>query len=113
MELNKAVLDCMQQLRRRLRAEQGIDIHLNQSDVLSALLGACAQSDSLQTRQLGAQLQQLCGEAPAQAGDDGETQRRAQPLYRGQIPEDSAAATPPADAEQRPVRIYRGQRIYG
>ena len=37
MELNKAVLDCMRQLRRRLRDEQQIEIHLNQPDAIAAM----------------------------------------------------------------------------
>lgn len=90
MELNKAVLDCMQTLRRRLREELGTDIHLNQSDAVSALLAACERSDSLQTRQLGEQLARLCGQLPP--------------------PEAASAAAPAKD--QRQVRIYRGQRIY-
>ncbi|WP_417775343.1 hypothetical protein [Stutzerimonas xanthomarina] len=35
MEFNKSVLDCMQQLRRRLRDEQQLDIHLSQPDAIS------------------------------------------------------------------------------
>lgn len=105
MELNKATLDCMQKLRRRLREELGTDIHLSQSDVLSALLAACALSDSMETRRLGAQLAELTG-----SPEDEEAARR-RPLYRGQIPTPEASVTP-APAEERQVRIYRGQRIY-
>ncbi|SFU01187.1 hypothetical protein [Pseudomonas marincola] len=36
MELNKAVIDCMQSLRRRLRAELAVDIRLSQPDAGSA-----------------------------------------------------------------------------
>jgi hypothetical protein len=100
MELNKATLDCMQTLRRRLREELGTDIHLNQSDVISALLAACELSDSIQTHRLGEQLAALAGAA-----------ERARPLYRGQVPAPDGHGAP-AQAEERQVRIYRGQRIY-
>lgn len=104
MELNKAVLDCMQTLRRRLREELGAEIHLNQSDVISALLAACARSESLQTRQLGEQLNQLCG-MPTSV----ET-ARGQPSQRGQTLADDDPEPP---SGERQVRIYRGQRISG
>lgn len=109
MELNKAVLDCMQKLRRRLREELGTDIHLSQSDVISALLAACALSDSLQTRQLGEELGRLSGTSPSEAA---QADPRAQPLYRGQVPSPVAASAPPPSDENRQVRIYRGQRVY-
>ncbi|MNC28972.1 hypothetical protein SAMN05216201_101405 [Pseudomonas linyingensis] len=109
MELNKAVLDCMQKLRRRLREELGTDIHLSQSDVISALLAACAHSDSLQTHQLGAELARLSGTAPSEAP---QPDPRTQPLYRGQVPTPTTASAPPPGGEERQVRIYRGQRIY-
>lgn len=105
MELNKATLDCMQTLRRRLREELGTDIHLSQSDVISALLAACELSDSIQTRKLGEQLAALAG-SPASVEPE-----RTRPLYRGQIPTPEASSAP-APAEERQVRIYRGQRIY-
>lgn len=105
MELNKATLDCMQTLRRRLREELGTDIHLNQSDVISALLAACARSDSVQTRKLGEQLAELAGTSTAAEPE------RSVPLYRGQIPAPEAAGASEA-SEERQVRIYRGQRIY-
>ncbi|MCQ4345992.1 hypothetical protein NGA35_00820 [Pseudomonas stutzeri] len=105
MELNKATLDCMQKLRRRLREELGTDIHLSQSDVVNALLAACERSDSAETRRLGAQLAELAG-----APDDADSPRK-RPLYRGQIPTPETADVP-APAEERQVRVYRGQRIY-
>lgn len=108
MELNKAVLDCMQTLRRRLRDELGADIHLNQSDAVSALLGACAHSDSVRTRELGEELARLCAPQPALAAQE----ERGQPLYRGQVPATAEPAAAPAAPEERQVRIYRGQRVY-
>lgn len=44
MELNKAVLDCMQSLRRRLREELSVDIRLSQPDAVEAMLLACLRS---------------------------------------------------------------------
>lgn len=41
MKFNKAVLDCMQPLRRRLREEQQLNIRLSQPDAIQAMLTAC------------------------------------------------------------------------
>ncbi len=87
MELNKAIIDCMRQLRRRLRDEQRLDIHLDQPDAVAAMLAACLHSADDATQALGRQLASLTDAEPA-----------ARP----------APATTPADR----VRIYRGQRVY-
>ncbi|WP_187671228.1 hypothetical protein [Zestomonas carbonaria] len=61
MELTKAVLDCMQALRRRLREEQGVDIRLSQPGAIKAMLTACAESQVDETRALGERLGELSG----------------------------------------------------
>ena len=99
MELNKAVLDCMQTLRRRLRAETGEDIRLSHSDALPRMLQACHASRSTETRALGRQLAQLSGHSlPAEP-----------PSRPSSPPPASSTALPPSGTT---VRIYRGQRVY-
>lgn len=61
MELNKAVLDCMQALRRRLRDELAVDIRLSQADAIPAMLSACVESCQDETRSLGERLTELSG----------------------------------------------------
>ena len=61
MELTKAVLDCMQALRRQLREEQAVDIRLSQLDAIQAMLNACAGSQLDTTRALGEHLSALTG----------------------------------------------------
>jgi len=87
MELNKAVIDCMRALRRRLRDEQQLDIHLNQPDAVVAMLAASMRSNDELTRELGRQLAAFSDKLPP--------------------------APPPArPANSGPaVRIYRGQRV--
>ena len=98
MELNKAVLDCMQTVRRRLRQELELDIRLSQQDAVGRMLEACLQSSSSELRQLGEQLARLsetevhAPPAPAVA---------AEPRIQPDVP-----------APGPSVRIYRGQRIY-
>ncbi|MES2821320.1 MAG: hypothetical protein V4812_20290 [Pseudomonadota bacterium] len=103
MELNKAVLDCMQTLRRRLRAELGVDIRLSQPDAIEAMLIACLSSHDADTRGLGQRL--------AQSIDSKEARPKA-----------AAASTPAREigftpsprptAPSESVRMYRGQRVY-
>ncbi|AOE87253.1 hypothetical protein [Pseudomonas sp. TCU-HL1] len=61
MELTKAVLDCMQALRRQLREEQAVDIRLSQPDAVLSMLNACAESQHDATRELGEHLSSLTG----------------------------------------------------
>lgn len=94
MELSKAVLDCMQKLRRKLRAEQHVDIRLSQPDAIPAMLAACGHSTDEETRQLGQELARLSGERPS--------------------PPPPRVISPPASSKQPAetlVRIYRGQRV--
>ena len=99
MELNKAVLDCMQTLRRRLRAETGEDIRLSHSDALPRMLQACHASRSTETRALGRQLAQLSGHSlPVEP-----------PSRPSSPPPASSTALPPSGTT---VRNYRGQRVY-
>lgn len=90
MEFNKVVLDCMQALRRRLREEQQLDIHLSQPDAITAMLTACLCSNDETTRDLGSQL-----------------------AAYSDLPLSSVAK--PSTSQSRggtpSVRIYRGQRV--
>ncbi|WP_375741507.1 hypothetical protein [Pseudomonas boanensis] len=61
MELTKAVLDCMQALRRQLRDEQSVDIRLSQPDAIQSMINACAESQLEATRALGERLSTLTG----------------------------------------------------
>jgi len=87
MELNKAVIDCMRSLRRRLRDEQQLDIHLDQPDAVTAMLAGCMNSNDELTRELGRQLAAFSDRLPA-------------PPPPARVA--SSGAT---------VRIYRGQRV--
>lgn len=91
MEFNKAVLDCMQNLRRRLRDEQQLEIRLSQPDAIQAMLTACLCSGDETTRDLGKQLATYSDMPPP------------------------VVTKPASDAShlvhQPSVRIYRGQRV--
>ncbi|MFR0691361.1 hypothetical protein ACLUTX_18345 [Enterobacterales bacterium AE_CKDN230030158-1A_HGKHYDSX7] len=61
IELNKAILDSMRELRRRLREEQALDIQFQHSDAIERMLRACAGSTCEETRQMGERLSEVSG----------------------------------------------------
>jgi len=111
MELNKAVLDCMQSLRRRLREELSVDIRLSQTDAVEAMLLACLRSSDQDTRRLGIRLAELSDSAAAAPAP---TPAHPARQYRGHELPEQQSAPQDNDAEQRghSVRMYRGQRVY-
>ena len=112
MELNKAVLDCMQSLRRRLRDELALDIRLSQPDAVEAMLLACLHSSDQDTRSLGMRLAELSDVPSVEPMPSAPV--HAQRQYRGHELPQPQSAGPATDDEQRnhSVRMYRGQRVY-
>jgi hypothetical protein len=117
MELNKAVLDCMQALRRRIRDELSVDIRLSQPDAVEAMLMACLRSSDQETRNLGIRLAEMSDfQSPAKASEPSVPAQQ----YRGHVRSIDniapvAAAAPVTHEEEAPrgsVRMYRGQRVY-
>lgn len=110
MELNKAVLDCMQALRRRLREELSVDIRLSQPDAVEAMLLACLRSGDRDTRELGIRLAELSDFHSAASKPAPAHQPRQ---YRGhELPETAAAPALDEAPRGHSVRMYRGQRVY-
>jgi hypothetical protein len=64
MEMTRDMISCMQTIRRRLRAETGLDIRISQPDAVSQMLVACAASVSNESRRLGQRLGEMTGMAP-------------------------------------------------
>ena len=56
MELTKAIVDCMQTLRRRLRDELDINIRLSQSDAINAMLAQHKDAITLATKAADVQI---------------------------------------------------------
>lgn len=110
MELNKAMLDCMRALRRQLRIERGLDIHLDRPDAVAAMLAASREHASPTLQAIGQRLAELC-DPPSTAPPDHAEAARPQRVYRGNpLPDSTAADSPPAE---RLTRTYRGQTIHG
>lgn len=107
LNLSKAMLDCMQNLRRRLRAELNVNIRLSEENSVQALIEACLLSDSIRTRELGIELAHMSG---LDAGALSASVGQAEPV---QPPSNSVFPSPPVGEGEKLVRIYRGQRVYG
>ncbi|HTN30423.1 MAG TPA: hypothetical protein VL178_06265 [Pseudomonas sp.] len=95
MDMNKTLIDCMQLLRRRVRNEQGLDIHLHQPDAVAALLMASRTSREPETHALGERLAGLV--------------EQDQPSVAAALSAHHESAPP----DNLRVRIYRGQRVLG
>jgi hypothetical protein len=102
MELNRAVLDCMKNLRRRLREEQSVDIRLSQPDAITCMLNACLNSSNEETRQLGQLLAQY-SDLPFTAPSTAARMQAGHPLLVEDLTPRPASGS---------VRMYRGQRVY-
>lgn len=108
MEMTKPIIDCMQNLRRRIRAEQGCDIRLSQNDAIAQMLTLAVKSRDEKTRALGKELSQLTGsELPASQPPTSAAPTPSN-TYRGAMVQSEDTL----HAHTASVRIYRGQRVY-
>jgi len=64
MEYNKAFIDCLGALRRRLKQEQGLEIRFNETGAIPRMLAASQQSNDPETRALAERLALMSGMAP-------------------------------------------------
>lgn len=108
MEMTKPIIDCMQNLRRRIRAEQGCDIRLSQDDAIAQMLTLAVKSRDDKTRALGKELSQLTGNELPTSQPPASATPTPSNTYRGATVQ-SEEAHP---AHTASVRIYRGQRVY-
>ncbi len=112
MEINKALVDCMQTLRRRLRSEMGVDIRLSQPDAIAAMLAACLRTHDDTTRQLGQRLAELGGLQLGKTPSAQPAKVASQEPAMESTPLASVTIPPAVQAQSGSVRIYRGQRVY-
>lgn len=108
MEMTKPIIDCMQNLRRRIRAEQGSDIRLSQADAIAQMLALAMKSRDEKTRALGKELSQLTGSELPASQPLASTTATPSNTYRGAMVQNEEAHP----AHTPSVRIYRGQRVY-
>lgn len=117
--LSKEMIDLLQQLRKRLRSEFGIELKLSQDDIVQKILHYVEKSKDQKTLLLFADLEDMMGislprsavspspvkEPEPEHGQASKTKR----VYRGQVIEDEPSFQP--SKKDAPVRMYRGQVV--
>lgn len=107
--LSKDMIDIMQQLRKRLRSEFGVELKLSQADIVQNILKYVQESHDQRTQLLFADLEDMMGvELMPRSSSYAEEQKAASKrVYRGQVVPDPV----PSLQDTRPKRIYRGQVV--
>ena len=112
--LSKEMIDLLQQLRKRLRSEFGIELKLSQDDIVQKILSYVEKSKDQKTVLLFADLEDMMGiSLPRSVVETAESHaahvEKPKRVYRGQVIEDST----PAKGAKKPagVRMYRGQVV--
>ncbi len=112
--LSKGMIDDMQQLRKRMRSEFGVELRLSQEDILEQITALAARSKDQRTRILFDHLQSQMGDQPEvkapknEAAVEASAPKQKIRVYRGcKIIEE----VPPADYTAETKRIYRGQVV--
>jgi len=107
--LSKDMIDIMQQLRKRLRSEFGVELKLSQSDIIQHILEYVRKSHDQRTQLLFADLEDMMGlELIHRSEPVAEEKTTSKRMYRGQAIPDVPAQVA---ADNRPKRIYRGQVV--
>ncbi len=119
--LTKDMINLMQQVRKRIRAEFGVDLRLSQMDLLDKFQEWCGKSKDERTQLLYGQLMKGLGMEHMLAPVAGSGSYQAHPadapkahksgsngVYRGQK---ILIEVPPEERTQKTERVYRGQVI--
>lgn len=106
--LTKDMIDIMQQLRKRLRSEFGVELKLSQPDIVQLILEYVTKSHDQRTQLLFADLEDMMG-VELMAPKEDAAAPPSKRMYRGQpIPDPVSGST---TQDTRPKRIYRGQVV--
>lgn len=114
--LSKEMIDLLQQLRKRLRSEFGIELKLSQDDIVQKILSYVEKSKDQKTLLLFADLEDMMGislprniEASVEETIPQPKASRTKRVYRGQVIEEDVPVQP--RKKDGPVRMYRGQVV--
>lgn len=105
----KDMIDIMQQLRKRLRSEFGVEIKLSQPNVVQTILDLVKKSHDQRSQLLFADLEDMMGIELMPRTHEAEEEVTSKRMYRGQPVPDSPSMSDSHD--HRPKRIYRGQVV--
>ena len=117
--LSKEMIDLLQQLRKRLRSEFGIELKLSQDDIVQKILQYVEKSKDQKTLLLFADLEDMMGISLPRSADSPSAVNEPEPkhvqatktkrVYRGHVIEDVPSRQP--TKKDAPVRMYRGQVV--
>lgn len=110
---NRATLECMTALRRRIKQDSGISISLADPDAAQKLISLSSSSQLPEVQALGKQLVEILA-PPAAAGQSDSAMNGAIASRRlaAQNPRQMRAPAPTVPNATSPsVRIYRGQIV--
>ncbi|WP_283788183.1 hypothetical protein QNI23_002680 [Bermanella sp. WJH001] len=107
--LSKDMIDIMQQLRKRLRSEFGVELKLSQPDIVQSILNYVSKSHDQRTQLLFADLEDMMGVELMGRSEEKSEVPTTKRMYRGQPIEDASMSA--ALVDNKPKRIYRGQVV--
>jgi hypothetical protein len=111
--LSKEMIDILQQLRKRLRSEFGVELKLSQLDIIQQIFALIEKSHDQRSLLLFADLEDMMGvDLRAKMKSDFHQSHSAsniERVYRGQINNEKAPAS--EVTAQITKRIYRGQVV--
>ena len=107
--LSKDMIDIMQQLRKRLRSEFGVELKLSQPDIVQSIMSHVSKSHDQRTQLLFADLEDMMGVELMGRSEEKVDTPTTKRMYRGQPIEDTPVSAGIVD--NRPKRIYRGQVV--
>lgn len=108
--LSKDMIDIMQQLRKRLRSEFGVELKLSQPDIVQIILEFVKKSHDQRTQLLFADLEDMMGlELLSRSSSEINEKASGKRVYRGQVMPDPVVSS--SSHDDRPKRIYRGQVV--
>lgn len=107
--LSKDMIDVMQQLRKRLRSEFGVELKLSQPDIVQSIMSHVSKSHDQRTQLLFADLEDMMGLELLGRSEESTQAQPAKRMYRGQPIEDTPVSA--GLMENKPKRIYRGQVV--
>jgi hypothetical protein len=103
------MIDIMQQLRKRLRSEFGVELKLSQPDIVQSIMTHVSKSHDQRTQLLFADLEDMMGLELLGHSEEKTEPQPTKRMYRGQPIEDTPVSAGLMD--NRPKRIYRGQVV--
>ncbi len=118
-QINRDYVRLLQMMRRFVKEEFEVSIHINQDDAVTQLLHYSAQSQNPVLKEMALELEEFTGQTPALEQEDANApEEEAVRYYRGVAIMDESAKKPSIAAEKpeeksRPTRVYRGRVISG